>query len=243
MFAGPNGSGKTTLFRNLRDKDEIHTEIYVSADLLEAVLRERGQINFNAYRVRVEQDEFDRFCSASTLLAKIDRSFLKKITMRGGILKVSATVLSAAEASYAAALIAGYLCEKLFASEQSFCFETVMSHPSKIELFRMADRFGYQSYLYYLFTSDQNINIERVATRVKEGGHDVDREKIIKRIKGSLQNLASAVDSADRTFLIDNTIDFSVIASINRIDGYVVADESYPQWLRDYFDPDSLRTK
>lgn len=39
LFAGPNGSGKSTLYEYLRRKREIHTEIYGSADRIEADLR------------------------------------------------------------------------------------------------------------------------------------------------------------------------------------------------------------
>jgi predicted ABC-type ATPase len=36
LFAGPNGSGKTFFFNHLRSNGVIHTEIYVSADRIEA---------------------------------------------------------------------------------------------------------------------------------------------------------------------------------------------------------------
>jgi len=39
LFAGPNGSGKSSLFQHLRNKGIIHTELYVSADRIEAALK------------------------------------------------------------------------------------------------------------------------------------------------------------------------------------------------------------
>jgi predicted ABC-type ATPase len=55
LFAGPNGSGKTFFFNHLKRSGYINTEIYVSADKIEAVLRERHAFNFNAYRVKVSE--------------------------------------------------------------------------------------------------------------------------------------------------------------------------------------------
>ena len=50
LFAGPNGSGKSTLFESLRENGEIHTEIYISADRIEAQIKSTGIFYFNAYR-------------------------------------------------------------------------------------------------------------------------------------------------------------------------------------------------
>jgi len=58
IFAGPNGSGKSTLFEYLRSKKNIHTEIYVSADRIEAELRKKNAFVFNAYRVSTSEDDF-----------------------------------------------------------------------------------------------------------------------------------------------------------------------------------------
>jgi predicted ABC-type ATPase len=58
LFAGPNGSGKTSLFDNLKKGGFIHTELYINADRIERELKENLYFNFNAYRVKVSQDDF-----------------------------------------------------------------------------------------------------------------------------------------------------------------------------------------
>jgi len=67
LFAGPNGSGKTSLFDCLRKNGFIHTEFDVNADRYERELKENLRFNFNAYRVKVSQDEFLNQVETSTL--------------------------------------------------------------------------------------------------------------------------------------------------------------------------------
>ena len=75
--------------------------------------------------------------------------------------------------AYFASVTADFLRRKLLEQKKSFTFETVMSSPDKIELLRSAQNMGYRTYLYYVATSDPEINIERIQSRVKMGGHAV----------------------------------------------------------------------
>jgi predicted ABC-type ATPase len=134
MFAGPNGSGKTVLFTHLRNKSYIHTELYVSADRIEQDLKFNHKFFFSSYRVRVTENEFKEYIRTSGLYQKLsDTSFLDCISIKSGVLMFGneKNLIN----SYVASFIATYLCEKLFSTGQSFCFETVLSHPSKFELF------------------------------------------------------------------------------------------------------------
>ncbi|MEE4342266.1 hypothetical protein V2J66_11620 [Pseudomonas alliivorans] len=49
-----------------------------------------------------------------------------------------------------------------------------MSHPSKVEIMREARHRGYRTYLYFVSTENPEINVGRVAIRVREGGHPVE---------------------------------------------------------------------
>ena len=64
----------------------------------------------------------------------------------------------------------------------SFSFETVMSHPSKIELLHQARALGYFIQLFFVGVEDPRINVDRVAQRVALGGHDVPIVRIIQRL-------------------------------------------------------------
>lgn len=101
--------------------------------------------------------------------------------------------------------IADYHRERLLKDRVSFSFETVMSHPSKIDIMVRAVDAGYDVFLYYVCTSDPKINIGRVERRVRLGGHDVPRDRIVSRYWRSLNYLSHAALVARRTVLFDNS--------------------------------------
>jgi predicted ABC-type ATPase len=237
MFAGPNGSGKTVLFTHLRNKSYIHTELYISADRIEQDLKIYHKFFFSSYRVKVTENEFMVYTKTSGLFQKLsDTSFLDRISIKSGVLTIAneKNLIN----SYVASFIATYLCEKLFSTSQSFCFETVLSHPSKFELFEKAKNAGYKTYLYFVCTDNWKLNVERVKLRVKEGGHDVDHKKIESRYFRSLKNFKQAAYSADSSFLIDNSKDFTLLAELKGGKVNYTADP-FPGWFRPYFDPKS----
>jgi len=202
VFAGPNGSGKSSLFDYLRSNKNIHTEIYVSADRIEADLRSKNKFVFNAYRVSTSEEEFFDYIKNHGMWETVSiKSPNNWFTLKGGILKVKKTAIN----SYSASFIAGYLVDKLLKSGQSFCFETVMSHVSKLELFNKAKACGYKTYLYFIFTRSVELNIERIKLRVKAGGHDVSEDKVRERYKRSMGLLISAINNSDISFVIDNS--------------------------------------
>ncbi len=87
----------------------------------------------------------------------------------------------------------------------SFSFETVMSHPSKVELMVRAHDAGYDVTVYFVATADPEINVRRVENRVSLGGHDVPHDRIRKRYWRSLGYLAHAALVARRTVAFDNS--------------------------------------
>jgi predicted ABC-type ATPase len=87
----------------------------------------------------------------------------------------------------------------------NFSFETVMSHQSKIDLLVRAGASGYDVTLYFICTSDPEINIRRVQNRVSLGGHDVPRDRIVARYWRSLNLLCNAALVARRVVLFDNS--------------------------------------
>lgn len=235
LFAGPNGSGKTRLFNFLRSKSYIHTEIYVNADDIERKLAQRHQFNFNAYRVKVSDEDFKKHIKQSGILKKIsDRKFVHLLRIQSGVLeaKFKRNELN----SYIASFIATYLAEKLIETKQSFCFETVLSHPSKLTLLEMANKIGYKTYLYFVCTDNWQLNIERVRLRVKQGGHAVDEEKIKERYFRSLGLFAKTASLTNTAYLLDNSEEFELMAELR--DGKLQYESSkYPDWLKIYYQP------
>ena len=119
----------------------------------------------------------------------------------------------------------------------SFTYESVMSHESHIDTVKDAVGKGYKAYLYYVCTSDADLNCERVQQRVAEGGHGVPKDKISSRYSRSLTHLKDMLDVCHRAFLFDNAKNMTFIAEVTP-DGFldVIADafeQTQPYWFVD----------
>ena len=66
---------------------------------------------------------------------------------------------------------------------------------------------GFEVVLIYLGTERVEINLARIAKRVRAGGHDVPEMDVRRRYLRSLQNLPAAAEIADRVLLFDNSDD------------------------------------
>jgi predicted ABC-type ATPase len=88
---------------------------------------------------------------------------------------------------------------------RSFSFETVMSHPSKIDEMRAAKAAGYHVTFIGVALQDPQLNVQRVALRVREGGHDVPTDRIVARYGRTLALMPEAIALADRALVFDNS--------------------------------------
>jgi predicted ABC-type ATPase len=104
--------------------------------------------------------------------------------------------------TYLSAAIAEFIRQEMLLSESSFSFESVFSHPSKVDFIRQAKKAGYKTYFYFIATQDYQINQERVLNRVQLGEHDVPPDKIRDRYYKTMHNLYEALRLADRAFLL-----------------------------------------
>ncbi|MDR0984462.1 MAG: zeta toxin family protein [Ruminococcus sp.] len=89
--------------------------------------------------------------------------------------------------------------------EISFCFETVFSNPEKIDFIKYAQEHGYKVTTIYIVTSDPAINIERVAKRVSEDGHNVPKDKIVSRYYRCMELMDEVVEISDAAYVYDTS--------------------------------------
>jgi predicted ABC-type ATPase len=80
-----------------------------------------------------------------------------------------------------------------------------MSHPSKLEVLVRARQAGFFILVYFVGIEDPQINVERVALRVAQGGHDVPLERIRPRWVRSMNQAAAAILLADQAYVFDNS--------------------------------------
>lgn len=109
-------------------------------------------------------------------------------------------------ASYKAMMLAERLREDLLLQGISFCFETVFSHPSKIDFIARAKSLGYHIVLVYIHLETPELNEARVHQRVAEGGHDVPPQKIRSRIPRTMKYIATVLPLIDEARLLDNSL-------------------------------------
>jgi predicted ABC-type ATPase len=107
--------------------------------------------------------------------------------------------------SYEAARLAEGLRHQLLRERQSFCFETVYSHASKIDFVVRAKALGYQIIMVFIHLETVELNHARIAMRVQDGGHDVPSEKVINRIPRLLQHVRESIPLVDVLRVYNNS--------------------------------------
>lgn len=94
---------------------------------------------------------------------------------------------------------------------QTFAFETVMSHTSRINEIINLKKQGYHVLLVFITTDDPEKNVVRVTNRFHSQtttGHFVEPDKVRERYHRTLALLPKAVEIADAAFVYDNSIDY-----------------------------------
>lgn len=176
LIAEPNGSGKTTLARYLISQS-VPLGQYINPDDIAKYI-----------------DFFATLQSAEALLRVV------KSTISDGSEQFSSTF-----AAKLAQSIAVGLREEWVEASLSLTYESVMSHESHLGFVDKANEAGFDSYLYYICTSDPVINQERVERRVLAGGHDVPEDKIVSRYEKSLSLLHEMTKKCKRVYFFDNS--------------------------------------
>lgn len=116
---------------------------------------------------------------------------------------------------------------------ESFAFETVMSHPSKLGLIQQAKAAGYEVSLIFVCLDDPLTNVKRVEDRVKAGGHDVPENRIRSRYEKTLSLLPHAVELSDFAYIYDNSsLDIPhILQAICQEEEVVYLNENVVPWV------------
>jgi len=144
--------------------------------------------------------------------------------------------------SYEAAKIAEQMRFQLIQEGRTFCFETVFSHPSKIDFVAQAKSMGYEIILVFIHLDLLSLNQARIAQRVSEGGHHVPEDKVQGRLPRLLHNVQQVFPLCDYSYLLDNSRfddPFQRIAEIHA-GQLLIHKKPLPLWaeklLKDYLD-------
>lgn len=137
------------------------------------------------------------------------------------------------EASKQAQSEARRMCTDYLEQGVSFCFETVFSHDSKIELIQKAKQLKFEINLVYIHLDSEELNVARVLQRVSEGGHSVPEEKIRARIPRTHEHMKTAFNIADNALILDNSDPDNPFKIICKKNGEIIEflSEDIPNWV------------
>jgi len=145
--------------------------------------------------------------------------------------------LSGLEFSLAAQQEADQMRSVLLEGGSSFSFETVGSHPSKVEFMKRARANNYVVALVMVGLDSPEKSRERVAQRFAAGGHNVPENKILERYSRVLDNMRLAVRLASVAIVVDNSIDgdphtanYRPVALLDDGQVVILSDET-PNWV------------
>lgn len=123
----------------------------------------------------------------------------------------------------------------LINSKSHFAVETTLSGTFFLRHMQLAKEEGYEIVIYYIGLQDVQMHIDRVASRVEQGGHWIAEEDIRWRYGQSLQNLKPAVSIADQLIIIDNTFEPTIVAEIRHNQLMYKIDQE-PSWSKSVLD-------
>ena len=176
ILAGHDGSGKSTMW--LRHLSPSFRIPLVNADRM-------------MLSILPEADHEGRLIKWAQALRDTDESWMK-VAQKG------------VEAFVAQAMARGVP----FAMETVFSYWEALPNgkfASKIDLIREMQAAGYFVLLFFVGLSNVRLSIGRVMTRVAEGGHNVDVDKLVERFPRTQRAIGAAASVADATVFTDNS--------------------------------------
>jgi predicted ABC-type ATPase len=132
------------------------------------------------------------------------------------------------------ALAAGRLMlqrmQTLIRDRRSFAFETTCSGRAYIPLLRRCRAAGWRVTLVYLWLPSPELALERVARRVRAGGHHIPDDVVVRRYWAGVVNMRDLyLPLADAASIFDNSdAALTLIAERSREGSFVVHDA--PRW-------------
>jgi predicted ABC-type ATPase len=95
----------------------------------------------------------------------------------------------------------------LLEANKTFAFETTGSGTNYIKHLKEAQAKGYEVHLMFLWLPSPDLAVERVASRVKQGGHSIPEDTIRRRYFAGLKNLIKHyLPLVNRALILDNSV-------------------------------------
>lgn len=111
---------------------------------------------------------------------------------------------------------------ELAAARADFAFETTLASRTFAPWLRRLVDSGYQFHLVFVWLPSPDTNVERVALRVRRGGHNVPEDTIRRRYEGGLRNLFQLYRPLSATWRFYHNVDPSDPTLVARGSGEAV---------------------
>lgn len=122
--------------------------------------------------------------------------------------------------------------EALLNEDVSFAIETTLATRSYVKLVERAQAKGYDVNLLFFWLNSPEVAIRRVAQRVKEGGHNIPADVIIRRYWAGIHNFFELYkDKVNAWMLIDNRDNQRNVVATHR---QIINKETYQEFILSY---------
>ena len=228
VFAGPSGSGKSTMVQVLIEKGyEIYKQNLINPNrhISPDEINSNDVLDFSKYGLIIDENDFRDYMFHSP--------FFKYCNINIEDFKINNNCFTIPKRNqYIGSMLVDYLCNCYIKSEEPlFSYETVLSHPSRIDFLKKAKDCGWWIYLYFISTSDPYINCDRIEDRVLKGKHNVPRDKIKDRYTRSHDNLFAALQHCRKAYIFDNSAEMQLIAKMHPNGEIELCGNSPPLWF------------
>ncbi len=116
-------------------------------------------------------------------------------------------------------------------NRETFNWETTLITGFVIEFLRRAKQQGFKTSLNFIGVGDVEQSIDRVATRVAQGGHGVPEELIRRRHSLQFNNMAEVLGVVDSAMFYDNKENMSVVGIY--VDKQMLYADPEVKWVQD----------
>ncbi len=231
IFAGPNGSGKSTIIKIVRELG-VDLGVYINADDIKNEFLKNGYIDFDLFGLSINDFDFkSEVINSGFYDAEIREKAVSTLELELNKLRCNDTNFY----DFVSTFTADFIRTKLLDKGIKFTFETVMSHPSKLDFIKRASECGYKVYMYFVSLEDPELNKERVKARVRLNGHDVPEDKIVSRYYRTMDLLYDAIKAVDEAYFFDNSGSRSVFFAKYAKSEIIFEDiENVPRWFYTY---------
>ena len=104
--------------------------------------------------------------------------------------------------------------KELAARKRDFGFETTLAGATLVRQIEILKSQGYRIHTFYLWVASPELALQRIADRVRNGGHDVPEAVVRRRLDKSLRNLLRLyLPLADTWIIFDNSFELPLMVA------------------------------